>query len=93
MPISVQPDQVLALAPDASSLKAARSLAIPRPWSNLGRDDRADVQPSCTHLAGQLLELGVARVDIHVRREQEQIHAVELDAVLIVAGQVHVALG
>src|SRR5215472_7774058 len=41
MPISVQPDQVLALAPDAPSLKAARSLAVPRVWSGLGRDERA----------------------------------------------------
>ena len=41
MPISIQSDQVLALAPDAPSLKAARALSTPRPWSNLGRDDRA----------------------------------------------------
>jgi hypothetical protein len=41
MPISVAPEQVLSLAPDAASLKAARSLAVPRPWSDLGRDDRS----------------------------------------------------
>jgi hypothetical protein len=41
VPIAVTPDQVLALAPDAASLKSARSLATPRPWSNLGRDERA----------------------------------------------------
>ncbi len=34
-------DQVLALAPDASSAKAGRGLAGPAPWSRLGRDERA----------------------------------------------------
>jgi len=33
--------QVLALAPDDASAKAARSLATPRPWSQLGQDGRA----------------------------------------------------
>ncbi|HLK63634.1 MAG TPA: SWIM zinc finger family protein [Bryobacteraceae bacterium] len=41
MPIAVTSDQVAALAPDAASLKASRSLATPRPWSDLGRDERA----------------------------------------------------
>ncbi len=41
MPIAVTPDQVQALAPDPASLKAARSLANPRPWTQLGCDDRA----------------------------------------------------
>src|SRR5438874_12199129 len=33
--------QVLALAPDASAAKAGQSLASPRPWSELGQDERA----------------------------------------------------
>src|SRR5215469_13062520 len=41
MPISITPEQAASLAPDAPSLKAARSLATPRPWSTLGRDDRS----------------------------------------------------
>lgn len=41
MPIGVTVQQVLALAPDDASAKAARPLASPRPWSNLGKDDRA----------------------------------------------------
>jgi hypothetical protein len=41
MAISVTSDQINSLAPDAASLKAARSLASPRTWSELGRDDRA----------------------------------------------------
>jgi SWIM zinc finger len=32
---------VLALAPDASGAKAAQGLAAPRPWSELGQDERA----------------------------------------------------
>jgi hypothetical protein len=35
------PEQVLALAPDASAAKAGRGLASRRPWSALGQDDRA----------------------------------------------------
>jgi hypothetical protein len=35
------PQQVLALAPDASAAKAGQGLASPRPWSELGRDERA----------------------------------------------------
>ena len=34
-------DQILALAPDASSAKAGQSLAGRRKWLALGRDDRA----------------------------------------------------
>src|SRR5262245_46620980 len=34
-------EQILALAPDAASAKAGRQLAVPRPWSNLGADNRA----------------------------------------------------
>jgi hypothetical protein len=41
MPISVTAEQVLALAPDPASAKSARELATPRPWSQLGRDERA----------------------------------------------------
>jgi hypothetical protein len=35
------PQQVLALAPDASSAKAGQGLGTPRPWSGLGQDERA----------------------------------------------------
>ena len=35
------PEQVLALAPDAASARAARGLATPRPWSDTGASDRA----------------------------------------------------
>jgi hypothetical protein len=35
------PEQVLALAPDAASARAARGLATPRRWSGTGTDDRA----------------------------------------------------
>jgi hypothetical protein len=35
------PEQVLALAPDAASARAARGLATPRRWSGAGADDRA----------------------------------------------------
>jgi hypothetical protein len=35
------PEQVLALAPDASAAKAGQGLASPRPWSELGQDERA----------------------------------------------------
>ena len=41
MPISVTSQQVLALAPDDSSVKAARSLATPKPWSHVGQNDRS----------------------------------------------------
>jgi hypothetical protein len=41
MAISVTPEQVMGLAPDPASLKAARSLAVPRVWSGVGRDERA----------------------------------------------------
>jgi len=35
-------DQVLALAPDASAQKAARSLTTPRPWHDTGHDPETD---------------------------------------------------
>jgi hypothetical protein len=35
------PQQVLGLAPDASAAKAGQALGTARPWSELGRDDRA----------------------------------------------------
>ena len=35
------PQQVLGLAPDASSAKAGQALGTARPWSELGRDERA----------------------------------------------------
>lgn len=35
------PQQVLSLAPDASSAKAGQGLGTPRPWSELGHDERA----------------------------------------------------
>ena len=35
------PEQVLALAPDAASARAARGLATPRRWTEAGRDERA----------------------------------------------------
>jgi hypothetical protein len=39
--MEVTPEQVASLAPDPASLKAARSLATPRTWTDLGRNDRA----------------------------------------------------
>ncbi|MES2638053.1 MAG: SWIM zinc finger family protein [Myxococcota bacterium] len=39
--MSLTPDQVLALAPDASSVAAGRKAANPRDWSAAGHDDRA----------------------------------------------------
>ena len=41
MPVSLTSEQALALAPDDSSVKAARSLATPRPWSALGQNGRS----------------------------------------------------
>lgn len=41
MAIAITTEQALSLAPDPEAAKAARSLATPRPWSSLGRDDRA----------------------------------------------------
>src|SRR5439155_11527229 len=35
------PENILAMAPDAGSARAGRELSTPRPWSNLGADDRA----------------------------------------------------
>jgi hypothetical protein len=40
MTISITSEQVRGLAPDEASMKAARSLATPRPWSKLGQDGR-----------------------------------------------------
>ena len=34
-------EQVLALATDPASAAAARKLAVPKPWKNLGQSDRA----------------------------------------------------
>ena len=39
MPERWSADQVLALAPDSSSAKAARSLAAPTPWTGAGCAD------------------------------------------------------
>jgi uncharacterized Zn finger protein len=41
MAIPVTSQQVVALAPDESSAKAARTLATPRPWTSLGQNGRA----------------------------------------------------
>ena len=41
MAISITTEQALSLAPDPDSARTARSLATPRPWSGLGRNDRA----------------------------------------------------
>src|SRR5437870_4326233 len=35
------PENILALAPDVSAARAGRELSTPRPWSNLGADERA----------------------------------------------------
>src|SRR5437868_12831162 len=34
-------ERILSLAPDASSAKSGRDLAVPRQWSSLGRTDQA----------------------------------------------------
>jgi len=34
-------EQIVALAPDAASAKAGRSLATPSKWQNVGHDERA----------------------------------------------------
>ena len=39
--MSFSPEQIIALAPDAPSAKAGRSLATARKWSALGCDERA----------------------------------------------------
>jgi hypothetical protein len=41
MPDLLTPEQILALAPDASSASAAKGLATAHKWSALGRDERA----------------------------------------------------
>jgi len=41
MPHVLTPEQILALAPDASSANAAKGLATARKWAALGRSDRA----------------------------------------------------
>ncbi|MBI2393295.1 MAG: SWIM zinc finger family protein [Deltaproteobacteria bacterium] len=39
--MTLDPQQIVALAPDASSAAAGRKLATPAPWKTLGRDARA----------------------------------------------------
>jgi hypothetical protein len=39
--MNYSPEQIIALAPDAASAKAGRSLATVEKWQNVGRDDRA----------------------------------------------------
>ena len=39
--MNYSPDQIIALAPDAASAKAGRSLATPSKWQNVGQDQRA----------------------------------------------------
>ena len=46
-----------------------------------GSDDGADDEVPGPHLVGELLQVVIAGVDIDVRREEEQIDAVELDAI------------
>lgn len=41
MNVTYTSEQILALAPDASSAQAGKTLAIPRMWSSLGRDERS----------------------------------------------------
>ncbi len=41
MKVTYTSEQILALAPDASSAKSGKTLATPRKWSSLGRDDRS----------------------------------------------------
>lgn len=41
MPISLTPDQILALAPDSASAKAGKGLATVRKWQALGYNERA----------------------------------------------------
>jgi len=38
---SLEPQQIVTLAPDAASAAAGRKLATPAPWKTLGRDERA----------------------------------------------------
>jgi hypothetical protein len=39
--VDITVSQVLALAPDAAAAAAARKLGVPKPWTGLGRSDRA----------------------------------------------------
>jgi hypothetical protein len=39
--VRLNPDQVVALAPDAVSLRAGQGLASERSWSGVGQDERA----------------------------------------------------
>lgn len=39
--VTLDPQQIVSLAPDAASAAAGRKLATPAPWKNLGRDARA----------------------------------------------------
>ncbi len=41
MTFALTSEQILALAPDASSAKAGQGVSNPRKWASLGRDDRA----------------------------------------------------
>lgn len=41
MPITLSPEQILALAPDASSAKNGKGLATPRKWQELGTNEDA----------------------------------------------------
>src|SRR4029450_7437308 len=39
--MNYSPEQIIALAPDAASAKAGRSLATASKWRNVGQDERA----------------------------------------------------
>src|SRR5690349_3953168 len=41
MTIALTTEQIIAMAPDAASVKAGRDLAAPRKWVRLGRDEQA----------------------------------------------------
>ena len=62
----------------ASSLAHGRPAAGRRPDRG---DNRADASPRDADLVGQRLQLVVGRVDADVRVEEEQVDAVELDAI------------
>ena len=59
--MSLSLEQVLALAPDASSAAAGRKLGIPAPWQNLGGNDDA-YWSECKGSA--LYQVRVARADL-----------------------------
>jgi hypothetical protein len=60
-PISLSLEQVLALAPDASSAAAGKKLGTPAPWQNLGANDDA-YWGECKGSA--LYQVRVARADL-----------------------------